>query len=108
MFFCFVFVFVFVFLFLKLTVHSTYTEKLQRNEHIKLYTIYTSTVNRQMELAGRTNYHIYISNKFTSFLQDWFRLLVIKFFIFIILGRSIRCFGSSELRFPLKLIHSNM
>jgi hypothetical protein len=25
----------------------------------------TNTVNRQMELAGRTNYHIYISNKFT-------------------------------------------
>jgi hypothetical protein len=52
-------------LFLKLTVHSTYTEKLQINEQIKLYTIYTNTVNRQMELAGRTNYHIYISNKFT-------------------------------------------
>ena len=49
-------------LFLKLTVHSTYTEKLQINEQIKLY---TNTVNRQMELAGRTNYHIYISNKFT-------------------------------------------
>jgi hypothetical protein len=40
-------------LFLKLTVHSTYTEKLQINEQIKLYTIYTNTVNRQMELAGR-------------------------------------------------------
>jgi hypothetical protein len=52
-------------LFLKLTVHSTYTEKLQINEQMKLYTIYTNTVNRQMELAGRTNYHIYISNKFT-------------------------------------------
>jgi hypothetical protein len=52
-------------LFLKLTVHSTYTEKLQINEQIKLYTIYTSTVNRQMELNGRRNYHIYISNKFT-------------------------------------------
>ena len=38
-------------LFLKLTVHSTYTEKLQINEQIKLYTIYTNTVNRQMELA---------------------------------------------------------
>jgi uncharacterized membrane protein YiaA len=48
-------------LFLKLTVHSTYTEKLQRNEQIKLYTIYTNTVNRQMELAGRTDYLIYIS-----------------------------------------------
>jgi hypothetical protein len=47
-------------------------EKLQINGQIKLYTIYTNTVNRQMELAGRTNYHIYISNKFTSFLQDWF------------------------------------
>ena len=52
-------------LFLKLTVHSTYTEMLQINEQIKLYTIYTNTVNRQMELAGRTDYHIYISNKFT-------------------------------------------
>jgi hypothetical protein len=40
-------------------------EKLQINGQIKLYTIYTNTVNRQMELAGRTNYHIYISNKFT-------------------------------------------
>jgi hypothetical protein len=49
----------------KLTVHGTYTEKLQINGQIKLYTIYTNTVNRQMELAGRTNYHIYISNKFT-------------------------------------------
>jgi hypothetical protein len=39
-------------LFLKLTVHSTYTEKLQINEQIKLYAIYTNTVNRQMELAG--------------------------------------------------------
>ena len=47
-------------LILKLTVHSTYTEKLQRNELIKLYTIYTSTVNQLMELAGRTNYHINI------------------------------------------------
>ena len=47
-------------LFLNLSVHSTYTEKLQRNEHIKLYTIYTSTVNQLMELAGRTNYHINI------------------------------------------------
>jgi hypothetical protein len=47
-------------LFLKLTVHSTYTEKLQINGQIKLYTIYTNTVNRHMELAGRTNYHIYI------------------------------------------------
>ena len=45
--------------------HSTYTEKLQINGQTKLYTIYTNTVNRQMELAGRTNYHIYISNKFT-------------------------------------------
>jgi hypothetical protein len=35
-------------------VHSTYTEKLQINGQIKLYTIYTNTVNRQMELAGRT------------------------------------------------------
>ena len=49
-------------LFLKL-----YTEKLQVNEQIKLYTIYTNTVNPQMELAPRTNYHIYISNKFTVF-----------------------------------------
>jgi hypothetical protein len=49
--------------FFKLTVHGTYTEKLQINGQIKLYTIYTNTVNRQMELAGRTNYHIYISNK---------------------------------------------
>jgi hypothetical protein len=32
-------------LFLKLTVHSTYAEKLQINEQIKLYTIYTNTVN---------------------------------------------------------------
>ena len=29
-------------------------------DRYKLYTIYTNTVNRQMELAGRTNYHIYI------------------------------------------------
>ena len=29
--------------FLKLTVHSIYTEKLQINEQIKLYTIYTNT-----------------------------------------------------------------
>jgi hypothetical protein len=36
-------------------VHSTYTEKLQINGQIKLYTIYTNTVNRQMELAGRTS-----------------------------------------------------
>jgi hypothetical protein len=50
---------------LGITVHSTYTEMLQINEQIKLYTIYTNTVNRQMELAGRTDYHIYISNKFT-------------------------------------------
>ena len=57
--------FIYISLFLKLTVHSTYTEKLQINEQMKLYTIYTNTVNRQMELAGRTNYHIYISNKFT-------------------------------------------
>ena len=28
-------------LFLKLTVHSTYTEMLQRNEHIKLHFVYT-------------------------------------------------------------------
>ena len=47
------------------TIFISYTEKLQINEHIKLYTIYTNTVNRQLELAGRTNYHIYISNKFT-------------------------------------------
>jgi len=40
-------------LILKLTVHNTYTEKLQRNELIKLYTIYTSTVNRLMELTRR-------------------------------------------------------
>jgi hypothetical protein len=58
-------IFIYISLFLKLTVHSTYTEKLQINEQIKLYTIYTNTINRQMELAGRTNYHIYISNKFT-------------------------------------------
>jgi hypothetical protein len=32
-------------LFLKVTVHSTYTEKSQRNELIKLYTIYTCTVD---------------------------------------------------------------
>ena len=50
-------------LILKLTVHSTYTEKLQRNELIKLYTIYTSTVNRLMEFTGRTDYLNYISNK---------------------------------------------
>ena len=42
-------------LFLKLTVHSTYTEKLQINEQIKLYTMYTNTVNPQIELARRTN-----------------------------------------------------
>jgi hypothetical protein len=34
---------------------------LQINEQIKLYTIYTNTVNRQMELAGRTNYQFIIS-----------------------------------------------
>ena len=33
---------------LKPTVHSTYTEKLQINGQIKLFTIYTNTVNRQM------------------------------------------------------------
>jgi hypothetical protein len=55
--------FLYIFFFLKLTMHSTYTEKLQINEQIKLYTVYTNTVNRQME--GWTNYHIYISNKFT-------------------------------------------
>ena len=84
--------------------HSTYTEKLQRNEHIKLYTIYTSTVNRQM---GHTIIFIYQIN-LHSFCRIGFRLLVITFLNFIILGRSIRCFGSSELRFPLKLVHSNM
>ena len=51
-------------LILKLTVRSTYTEKLQRNELIKLYTIYTNTVNRLKELDGRTDYLIYISNEF--------------------------------------------
>ena len=54
-------------LFLKLTVHSTYTEKSQRNELIKLYTIqhvyvYTSTVNGLMEFAGR-NFQSWISKK---------------------------------------------
>ena len=57
--------FIYISLFLKLTVRSTYTEKLQISGQIKLYTIYTNTVDRQMELAGRSNYHIYISNKFT-------------------------------------------
>ena len=53
-------------LFFKLTVHSsTYTEKLQGNELIELYTIYTSAVSLLMKLAGRTDYLIYISNKFT-------------------------------------------
>jgi len=53
-------------LFFKLTVQSsTYTEKLQGKELIKLYTIYTSTVSLLMKLAGRTDYLIYISNKFT-------------------------------------------
>ena len=40
-------------LFLKLTVHSTYTEKLQINEQIKLYTIYTNTdgISREDKLS---------------------------------------------------------
>ena len=42
--------FIYISLFLKLTVRSTYTEKLQISGQIKLYTIYTNTVNRQMEL----------------------------------------------------------
>jgi hypothetical protein len=36
--------FLYIFFFLKLTMHSTYTEKLQINEQIKLYTVYTNTV----------------------------------------------------------------
>ena len=50
-------------LYISLILKLTYTEKLQRNELIKLYTIYTSTVNRLMELTGRTDYLNYISNK---------------------------------------------
>jgi hypothetical protein len=38
-----------------------YTDKFQRNEQIKQYAIYTSTVNRLMELTGRTDYlYLYI------------------------------------------------
>jgi hypothetical protein len=48
------------------------------------------------------------TNHYLQFLQDWFPSLVIKFFNFIILGLSIRCFGSSEVRFSLKFVHSNM
>jgi hypothetical protein len=51
--------FIYISLFLKLTVHSTYTEKLQINEQIKLYTIYTNTwsniprENRYCELCQK-------------------------------------------------------
>ena len=69
--------------------------------------LYTNTVNPQMELArGQTIIFIYLIN--LQFLQDWFPSLVIKFLNFIILGRSIRCFGSSEVRFSLKFVYSNM
>jgi hypothetical protein len=60
-----------------------------------------------MELAGQTIIFIYLIN-LHSFCRIGFRPLVIKLLNFIILGRSIRCFGSSELRFSLKLVHSNM
>jgi len=62
-------------------VHSTFTEKLQINEQIKLYTIYTNTTDRQRELAGRTNYHIYIFSwilcgyRFCLFLRFWYFIL---------------------------------
>jgi hypothetical protein len=41
-------------------VHSTYTEKLQINGQIKLYTIYTNTVNRQMEVAGNMSFVVHL------------------------------------------------
>ena len=57
-------------LFIKLTVHSRYIEKLQRNELIKLYTVYTSTVNELIKLytvytSTVNRLYIYISNQFT-------------------------------------------
>ena len=57
-------------LFIKLTVHSRYIEKLQRNELIKLYTVYTSTVNRL---------YIYTSNQFTVFYQCFTSVSIMNF-----------------------------
>ena len=53
------FTFVF-FLLVYLYIHSTYTVKVQMNELIKLHvhTIYKSTVTRQMELTGKTDFNI--------------------------------------------------
>ena len=54
------FLFISISLFLKQTVRRTYTEKVQINELIKLHVhiIYASTLTRQMELAGKTDFNI--------------------------------------------------
>ena len=70
-------------LFLKLEVHSTYTEKLQRNELIKLFALYSSTLSRLMELAGRDRLsYLYIGYLINlhKFRRIAFYLLVIKLF----------------------------
>ena len=72
------------------------------------FKLYTSTVNRQMELAGRTHYHIIYLINLHSFSRIGFCLLVNKFLNFNIFGCFIRCFGSSDLRFSLKLVLSNI
>ena len=71
-----------LFLFLKTDSSYTYREKLQKkkkSELIKLYTIETGTINRLMELAGKTDYLIYIPYLINL---DLFSLASHEFFVF--------------------------
>jgi len=52
-------------------------------ELIKLFT-HACTVDGMMELAGSTDYLIYIANTFSYFLQDWFSFATIRFLNFIV------------------------
>ena len=97
-------------LFLKTDSSFHIYRKIAKNELIKLYTIEPSTVNRLMELARKTDYLIYIPYLINlhSFCMICFRLLPMNFFYSIICERFITCFGRSDLRFSLKLVHSNI
>ena len=91
-------------LFLKTDSSYHIYRKIAKNELIKLYTIETSTVNRLMELARKTDYLINLH----SLCMICFRLLAMNLFYSIIFERFITCFGRSDLRFSLKLVHSNI
>lgn len=97
-------------LFLKTDSSYHIYREIAKNELIKLYTIETCTVNRLMELARKTDYLIYIPYLINlhSFCMICFRLLAMIFFYYIIFERFITCFGRSDLRFSLKLVHSNI